>query len=145
MSAAAMATAATVKSTTATVEPAASTMETATAVEPAGPMKPSAVGPVTSEAARVTAPPVSCSSVVSAASVVAPAPIVSVAPAAAPSMSPAIPGAGADEHAAGEPVRPVVTVRRASVRIISVVAVSTRRRYANVARSKPYTHTDLRL
>ncbi len=44
-----------------------------------------------------------------------------------------------DEEAAGEIARPVVTVRRAGVRVISVVAISARRRSSHVARS---SHSD---
>jgi hypothetical protein len=41
-----------------------------------------------------------------------------------------IPGAGADEPAAYEPARPIVAVRRASVRIIAVVSIRANRRWA---------------
>jgi hypothetical protein len=41
-----------------------------------------------------------------------------------------IPRAGADERAAYEPARPIVTVRRASIRIITVVSIRANRRWA---------------
>ena len=50
------------------------------------------------------------------------------------------PRAGADEYAASEPVRTVVAIRRASVRVISVVAVR-----ANRSRANSYAHRDLGL
>jgi len=51
----------------------------------------------------------------------------------APTMVPAptIPGPGADEDAANKPVRTVVAVRRACVRIIRVVAIRANRRSSN--------------
>jgi hypothetical protein len=36
--------------------------------------------------------------------------------------APVIPGAGADKHATQKPLRPVIPIRRASIRIIRVVA-----------------------
>jgi hypothetical protein len=41
-----------------------------------------------------------------------------------------IPRAGTDERAAYKPARPIVTVRRASVRIIAVVSICANRRWA---------------
>ncbi len=56
-----------------------------------------------------------------------------------------IPRPGADKHPTREPARSVVTVRRASVRCISVIAVCTHRRSANISRPNSYAHADLRL
>jgi hypothetical protein len=62
-------------------------------------------------------------------SVSAPVPIataIAVAPAAI-AAAPAVPRSDADEGAAHEPARPIIAVRRASVRIIRVVAPLTGR------------------
>jgi hypothetical protein len=64
---------------------------------------------------------------------------------ASPRATPAPPGAGPDEHSTREPIRPIVAVRRTSVRRIAVVAVVARRRTPHIARSKPHAHTYLRL
>ena len=48
------------------------------------------------------------------------------------------PWAGADENASGEIARSVVSVGRACVRVISIVAVGTRGRPSHVARSNSY-------
>ena len=45
------------------------------------------------------------------------------------------PRAGADKNTAGEVTRPVVAVRRARVRIISIVAILARRGSSNVGRA----------
>jgi len=43
----------------------------------------------------------------------------------APVIAAVIPRAGANEQAAGKPIRTVIAVRSASIRIVSVIAVST--------------------
>jgi hypothetical protein len=52
-----------------------------------------------------------------------------------------IPRAGADEHAIKKPIWAVVAVRRTSIRIIIVVAVSANRRWAIIARANAYHHS----
>jgi hypothetical protein len=52
------------------------------------------------------------------------------------------PGACADEDAAGEVARTVITVRRARVRVIPIVAVSADGSRANIPRSHAYTHNN---
>jgi hypothetical protein len=67
---------------------------------------------------------------VPAAAEAAPVPasaIVSTAP------IPVVPRAGADEHAIKEPIWAVVAVRRTSIGIIIVVAISANRRWAIIA------------
>jgi hypothetical protein len=63
------------------------------------------------------------------ASVVAAAIIAAVAVASAPS----IPGARADEEAAGEPGWPVVAIGRAGVRVVAVVAIGAHWRSITVS------------
>jgi len=69
-------------------------------------------------------------------------PFVSPAPASQPPRS-VEPRASPDEDAASKPVGTVVAVRRASVRIVSVVSVRACRRYAD--RTDSNSHCDLRL
>jgi len=58
------------------------------------------------------------------------------------------PGAGADKHAVREPPRSIVAVRRARVRVITIVAVGTDRRRTVVGRTivvagaHAYAHKD---
>lgn len=102
------------------VEP-ASTMEFAFTMKSAVPMElttaPAIMIPVAAEAAPVVAP-----SVVTA-------PIVTVTVVAV------IPGAGANEYPADEPIWAVVTVGRTSIGVIIIVAVSAYRRRAIVSRA----------
>src|ERR1700677_790513 len=55
------------------------------------------------------------------------------------------PRTGADEQSTREPIRSVVAIRCASVRVIPVISVIARRRCAKVDRSKPHAHTHLSL
>jgi len=57
--------------------------------------------------------------------------------AVAPSMEPR---AGADEHAAHEPIRSVVAIGGAGIRIIPVIAVGANRRGANIGRTHAYSN-----
>jgi hypothetical protein len=57
-----------------------------------------------------------------------------------PRMPAVEPRARADEHATDEPIRPVVAVGRAGVRIIIVVAVSANRRACNHGRADAYAN-----
>ena len=108
------------------------------------------VEPVTTKSTAVASPSVACVTIVASTAptaTVAPtaAAVKTVAPTAAPTMSPAIPGAGADKHSTSEPIRPIVAVRRASIRRVAVVAIVAHRRTANIARADPHAHTHLRL
>jgi len=108
-----------------------------------------AVATATVATATVTAATVA----VTSATVTAPTPAVTTAapavPAAAPSVPTttpaAIPRAGADEDSAGKPVRAVISVGRARVRIVAVVAVITNRGCSNVAWADVHAYGDLRL
>jgi hypothetical protein len=68
--------------------------------------------------------------IISATTVVPTAAVVS-----ATSVKAMEPGTGTDEDAANEVVRAVVSVRRTSVRVITIVAVSAGRAGTNVARA----------
>jgi hypothetical protein len=96
-------------------------MEPAVTVEP----------PVTVELA--TAPaimiPVAAEPAPVPASAVVTPPIVTAAVVAV------IPGTGADKHAPNEPIRAVVAVRRTSIGVITIIAISTYRRWAIVSRA----------
>ncbi len=75
-----------------------------------------------------------------------PTPTASPSPAApttpAPgSPSPTVPGTGADKDSVRKPRRPVIAVRRASVRIVAVIAI----RAAGRSVSYPDAHCNLRL
>ncbi len=50
------------------------------------------------------------------------------------------PGAGADEHPTGKPIRPIVTVGRAIVRRVIKVPVGAYRRHSNVDRNLGWGH-----
>jgi hypothetical protein len=58
-----------------------------------------------------------------------------------PSVKPMEPGARADEHAANEPIRSVIAIRRASVGVIIIVAVGTYGRWANIGRAHTHNHS----
>jgi len=150
MSAAAMSATTTVESTTAaTVESAASTMDRATTMETASR---AAVEAASRTACKATSAGKAASTVkTSSTDESASAPPAST-PAATPTTptpraSPAIPRPGANKHSARKPIRPVVAVRRASVRCVVVIPVLAYRRSANisVSRSISHTHADLRL
>jgi hypothetical protein len=66
---------------------------------------------------------------------------------ATPAMAPSVPRTGADEHAAVEPVGSVVPIRRATVRVVRVIAplanrgtVSVRRLNNCGAHANPHRH-----
>lgn len=104
----------------ATVKPAAA-VEASIAVE-------SAAITTADEAVRVAA-----ASVIAAVSVVSTAAVVTATTVEAMAKAAAEPGAGADEDATDEVVRPVVTVGSAGVRIVAVVTVGASRRGADCA------------
>jgi hypothetical protein len=85
---------------------------------------------VSAAIAAIESAPVSAATVIASTASVT---TVSAAVVAAPVIS-VIPGAGADEDAACEPIRPVEAVGGAGVRIIIVVAVSADRRGAVIGR-----------
>src|SRR6267154_2208639 len=131
------ATTSTVESTTAAVKATAATMEASSRTVRKAPSAEAAVKTTPAE------PAVKASSTEPAATV----PIVSKAatPTAAPTPTPTVPGAGANEYASRKPVRPVVTVRRTSVGIIIVVPVIAYRWAVSITRPESDTHADLRL
>ncbi len=143
----------TVKATTSAVEAASpveatAAMKTATAVEPASGIAASRTAPIATIAwaIAVTSP----EAAVSAPIAISPATVGPAGPAIVAATAPAvIPGACADKHAAYEPVRSIVAVRRAGIGCISVIAISTDRRGANPgihrADSNPNSHANLRL
>jgi hypothetical protein len=55
----------------------------------------------------------------------------------------AVPRACADEETAGEVARAVVSIGRASVRVIPVIAVGADGSWPNVARTDPHSHCDV--
>jgi hypothetical protein len=76
---------------------------------------------------------VAAASIIAAVSVVAAAAVVTATTVEAMAKAAAEPGAGADEDATGEVVRPVVAVWSAGVRIVTVVTVGASRRGADRA------------
>jgi len=127
-----------------TVEPAATAamestaaMETIVAVE-------SAVVTATDEAVGFTAPvavtAVSIVAITSVEAVTVVAAAIKSATVEAMPIEAVEPGAGADEDATGEVVRPVETVRSASVRIVAVVTVSADWRGADGAVHGTYSN-----
>jgi hypothetical protein len=60
-------------------------------------------------------------------------------------MSPVIPRPCTDKESVYKPVRPVVPIRGARVRIVVIVAVRTHRRSCDIARPDSDADTDLRL
>jgi hypothetical protein len=64
---------------------------------------------------------------------------------ASPRATPAPPRASANEDSALKPVRPIISVRCAGIRIVSVVAVSACWLPGIIARSNPYAYAYLRL
>jgi hypothetical protein len=76
-------------------------------------------------------------------------PAIAAVPAVAPAITgasieaPAVPRAGTDEQTTREVARTVVTVRRASVWVISVVTVRANRSRADVARTDAHSDRDV--
>jgi hypothetical protein len=70
---------------------------------------------------------------------------VSWMPVNRPTIVAVIPRARADENAACEPARPIITVRRASVRIVAIISVSTNRRRSNAGNDRPNTDANTNL
>ena len=116
---------ATMKSTTASREASASS----TAHEPTACYRSVIKGDRT--ATHKARPAVESTATIIAASVVTPAAIEPAPIISAPVKAPAItvePRTRADEQAADKPIRTVIPIRRAGIRIISVVPISTNRR-----------------
>lgn len=127
-----------------TVEPASATNRSAT-VKPSTDRSMTYVSMTcvsTVESARRSAMIEAVSAIVAATVTPARAPIVSAAPAIS-----VVPRAGADEEPIRKPVRSIVSVRRASVGRVIIVAVRTCRRSGHVSRPKSYAyaHSNLRL
>ena len=84
---------------------------------------------------------IAASVAVTAVAVVAAGPVVATAVITAPTIVAAVePRAGTDEDAAGEVVRAVVAVRRASVRIVAVVTVGAGGRWPDRAVHRTYSN-----
>jgi len=60
-------------------------------------------------------------------------------------MTPVIPRARTNKHAAYEPIRPVIAVRRTGIRIIVIVPIRANRRTSRVGGTDPDPNADLRL
>lgn len=119
---------ATVEATSTTVEATASTMESTISVEVAATVE----STIAMEAAvAVKAFPAEAVAIVAATSVIATAPVVKIASVPAVTVIAVIPGTDADEDAVHEPVRAVVAVWGASIRIIVVIAIGANRGGAN--------------
>ena len=126
-----------------TVEPATAAMESTAAVETIVAVE-SAVVTATDEAVGFTAPvavtAVSIVAITSVEAVTVVAAAIKSATVEAMPIEAVEPGAGADEDATGEVVRPVETVRSASVRIVAVVTVSADWRGADGAVHGTYSN-----
>src|SRR5258707_2502983 len=122
--------------TPATVEAAASAAELSTSVEVATATVAVAAVEVSAAIAAIESACVSAATVVAvaAAAIIPVATVTTVAAAVVAASVGVIPGAGSDEDAAGEPIRSVESVGRASVRIIVVVAISANWRWAVIGR-----------
>ena len=108
----------------AAVEPAAAVEATST-VEPAASSEVTAAVKAAPAKAAIESTPVISASTVVAATIIAAS--VKAAAIEAVSVIAAIPGAGADEDAANKPVRAVVAVGGACVRIVVVIAIGAHR------------------
>jgi hypothetical protein len=130
------------------VEPASTTaVEPSVAVESAAvTATDEAVGFTASEAVATVAI-VATVSVVASTSVVTVAVVTAATVEAASIVAAVEPGAGADEDATGEVIRPVVAVRSAGVRIVAVVTVSAgwRRADGTVHGTYSNAHPNLRV
>jgi hypothetical protein len=114
-------------------------MKPAPAVEPLTAVKATATVEST-----VTAEPAAMKPAVAAEPMAAPATVKSAseaAPVVAPSVVAVIPRAGADKQAADEPIWAVEAVRRTSIGVIIVVAVSAYRRRAIVTGANADHHS----
>jgi hypothetical protein len=107
----------------------------AAAVKPFATMKLAAAGKTSADKALVREP----SAAKGVATEIAVKPTLESAPSIvtrtkkAAAVKPVEPRAGADKHATREPLRSVITVRRAGVRVIPIIAVRTDRWRANVS------------
>jgi len=139
---------------TTTVEPSAGAIATATAETTAD----VATEPASNIAASRTTPIGPAGAISITRATVGPSRPIAVSPTAvgptgpsivAASVPAVVPRPRADKHAPYEPVRPIVAVRRARIRVIWVVSIRANRRGANPgihrAYSNPNSHSDLRL
>lgn len=106
---------------------ATSTVESAASMKPAVPAE-----PVTAMKSSIAAEPTSAPAVTTPVASEA-APVVAASIVTAPVA--VIPGARADEHAINEPIWAVVAVRRTTIGVIIVVAISANWRWAVVSRA----------
>jgi len=128
--------------------PVAAVVKPATTAEPASSMKSTAklaaAGKPSAYKALVGVPSAEAIAAIAAEPALKSAPfIVTRAPIAAP-VKPVVPRPGTDKHATDEPLRSVVAVRRAGVRVVAIIAVSANRCRSVViagARSYAYKHS----
>jgi hypothetical protein len=119
-------------------------MESASAVEPTAVKAPSTGGAAT--ASKSTTAVKAASTIVAAAAIAASTIVAATAVIAAAAIAPAVePRTSADEEAAYKVVRTVVSIRCASVRIITVVSVIADGRGIVVARTNTDAHGPLRI
>ena len=132
---------------TATME-AATTVESTSAMIPTGAMEASAMKPVASmhstDVAASIAMGIDTTSVAESRTSIEATAIISPIP--EPSrMTPVIPRSRANKHAAYEPIRPVIAVRRTGIRIIVIVSIRANRRTGRVAGTDSDPNANLRL
>lgn len=133
----------TVKSSTAMKPAATATMATATAVKVASTVETTAVE-IAAAIAVIKSTSVPASAIVPAAAIISTATVTVSAAVVAVSVIAVVPGAGADEDAAYEPIRPVIAVGRAGVRSIVVIPIGADRSWAVIGRrSKSNAESDV--
>jgi hypothetical protein len=117
-------------------EPAASI--TTVSVVAAAPAIVAAMAVVSAAAVIPVSAIIAATAVVTSSAIVAAA--VKSATVEAPTVIAVVPGAGADEHATNEPVRPIVAVRRTGIRGIAVIAVGANRSWAYITVSRAHSN-----
>jgi len=126
----------------------AATVKSTPTVEAASTTNCGAVEPSTDRSMHCRSATIEAASAIVAATVAPACSSVEAAPvvATSPTIS-VVPGTGADEDAVREPVRPIVSVRRARVRRVIIVAIRTSGWSADIsgAKSHAHTHSNLRL
>jgi hypothetical protein len=98
----------------------------------------SATAIITAGAVIPAAAIIAATAVVTSSAIVAAA--VKSATVEAPPVIAVVPGAGADEDATSEPVRPVVAVRRTGIRGIAVIAIGANRSWAYITVSRAHSN-----
>jgi hypothetical protein len=145
---------------TSTVKPAGASMKAAAGIEPASPVKAAvATSETASPIAATGARPIPATGAIAIAAAAREArPSVVTAAIVAATVAPAIktttvaatveamePWAGAYKHAAHKVVRAPIAIRRASIRVIGVVAVIAHRSWSQVTRADSHADNDLRV